>query len=681
MAEAIVRDGQVQMLDDTGKPVAVPLDQIQQAYSAGYSVEPPEEVERRENEAKYGGIGNEALTFAEGAASGASFGLSDRLLVGALGDEYRKNAEGRAETNPHVRGAGVAAGVIAPALLTGGESLIAKGVLAPGKMLGSAANAAEHAFGASLGGRVLGGAAAGAIEGVGYGLGRANAEAALGGTDLTAEKLLSVAGEGATWGAAGGAALSGIGAAGKYAVNKMTGGSTLREALTNYVEKRAVRKAADGAALDVTAERAKRLGQKLLKAGVPTENAAAASKAVRSLSEQADDVAKRVARVADDTNVKPDIRSVFKAADDQAAKLRDVPTADFQEAANHVDAALKPLKEAAKTREFTASELYALRDKLIPKRLQEGPAKEAAKAVRDSVDRAISKSFDEITDEGLHVAAEKGNKVAAKLLTEKRAVKDAWRQATEDADDWRVLAKASKAKESPALQQKLQSAGASSVLGLLTGLATGHMSLGAVPMILGSRAASAAKNYVIERGAGGLMRIASKVATVERRVEHASEGIVSGLLKGVDSEAGSVLDPREVGSARHKLAVLGIKALKKQFEQLDSGELLVEKTSELAEHPELALAVNKTLTGDAEYLRDKLPPSFPAPSDALHPQDAVRQGPVSPLAERRALVVMRALNDPASVAEDLARGHYDPDAVAALRDRRPLLYQKSKLRC
>jgi hypothetical protein len=177
---------------------------------------------------KYGD--SELRTAAENAASGATFGLSDQAQI-KLGLATKEDLRKRAEQNPISAGFGQAVGVVAPALLTGGESLAAKG-------LGTASEVANEARAAKLASqaseamlknvlketankkivrdivkKTLEKGVTGAVEGAAYGAGQLVHEDALGAADFNAENLLAYTGSGALIGGSLNSALPLLGAA------------------------------------------------------------------------------------------------------------------------------------------------------------------------------------------------------------------------------------------------------------------------------------------------------------------------------------------------------------------------------------------------------------------------------------------------------------------------------------
>lgn len=179
-----------------------------------------------------------ARAFAGEAADWASAGL----LSAAMTPEGRAAQQLDVERNPIAAALGATAGVLVPAVLTGGASLEGSGVralarLTPGGFSAAAGTAVERALVARFGqggvSRALatvGGAVTdGAISGAAAAVTRANIE----GTPLEAEQVLSDTLFGAALGLGGGAVIAGGGAAlrgASRAVRSVTGGGTERAA-------------------------------------------------------------------------------------------------------------------------------------------------------------------------------------------------------------------------------------------------------------------------------------------------------------------------------------------------------------------------------------------------------------------------------------------------------------------
>ncbi len=163
-------------------------------------------------EAEYGDRPLEA--FAGEAASAATLGASDVLLTEALDISPERLRETR-EREPGMAALGTVAGVVGPALVSGGTSLAAKAVSAPISATLKAGAAAERAVaaqlakqGASKTAQAVGArAAGGAVEGTITGVGQLASDAALERRDLSAESALATVGAGALLGAGFGTAL------------------------------------------------------------------------------------------------------------------------------------------------------------------------------------------------------------------------------------------------------------------------------------------------------------------------------------------------------------------------------------------------------------------------------------------------------------------------------------------
>lgn len=173
-----------------GKLYEVPEGELERALNDGFKV--PTQAEYARHVAR----GQPLQAAAEAGARGISFGLTDRGLNDPM-------AALRREENPVAAFAGEVTGALATTPVTGAA-------VAPVK---------------SLAGRL-------AAEGGLFGLGTAVSEAALGDTELTAEKLLAGAAGGAAGGALFGGAAAGAGAVARKVANAL-GGDAARNALNS----------------------------------------------------------------------------------------------------------------------------------------------------------------------------------------------------------------------------------------------------------------------------------------------------------------------------------------------------------------------------------------------------------------------------------------------------------------
>lgn len=285
----------VHMVDDTGVPVRVDPGELDKAIARGYAFEGSDTVNARQMRRERTTGGQLAATAAEGAARGATLGLSDAALTGVLGDDYRQGALERRQVNPGVAAVGEVGGTLAATLASGG---LAGTLGAPARAMAGAGRLAEGAAmsgaralgyeGATLAGRATARAlalgAAGGVEGAMYGAGQAVSKAALEGTPVTAEKVVASMGEGALFGGLAGGALGAVGqlapAAGRAllrggeegAVGLGRASSTLRERARELADTSALKalgaRGSDLRRLGKTAQRAEQeigeIGQEVL---------------------------------------------------------------------------------------------------------------------------------------------------------------------------------------------------------------------------------------------------------------------------------------------------------------------------------------------------------------------------------------------------------------------------------
>jgi len=157
-------------------------------------------------------------TFLESAANTMSFGITDQG-ISALGPEYEKGLRERRERHKISGGLGVGAGVIGPAILSGGSSLLAKAGAGAGSGMAAAAKLGNYATKLTTAGmkklikdsgsktfakevlrKGIARGAGSAVEGSLYGVGHLISEEALGRAEFNAENLMAYGGQGALFG-------------------------------------------------------------------------------------------------------------------------------------------------------------------------------------------------------------------------------------------------------------------------------------------------------------------------------------------------------------------------------------------------------------------------------------------------------------------------------------------------
>jgi hypothetical protein len=255
--EFALQKGQaVDVIDSTtGDLKKVSADALGAEFQRGNELASAEFARKRTLEEKHKGLGDFALGVGEGLASGATFGLSD-LAIAKSSEEARINAAERAELRPGVRMGSEIVGAAAPMLLSGGAGALGKAArFAPTSLVGEAGSLAARGASAVVGegatsllGRVaqraIPMAAQGAVEGAAYGAGQVVSENALGGHEITAEKLLAGAEHGMFLGGAVGGGLGAVTELGKAAAQKafkFAGEGSLKTWLQDVADNQTIR--------------------------------------------------------------------------------------------------------------------------------------------------------------------------------------------------------------------------------------------------------------------------------------------------------------------------------------------------------------------------------------------------------------------------------------------------------
>jgi hypothetical protein len=693
----VAGDGRVRMLDDAGNPVTVDRGEVAKAIGAGFQLDTPEAVEQRAIQAERGTLGQQALTFGEAAASGATMGLSDAAAVAALGDDYRQAALERREVNPLSATAGNVVGTVAPVLASGGTGLLARGTAAVGApvrgaaALGSVADdatmAALRAFGyqgtSALGraaARATALGAAGATEGALYGLGQSVSEAALGGTDWTAEKALAAMETGALYGLGGGSAIGGLGSAlgsaGKSVVQRMSGGKTFREAVKDFAEKRAF-KAVTGNAKKFydratnfgnNPERLQRIGRRMLDDGVPLAgNIDEIAKATEARAEFHAGGLREVADQAQDVLI--DGRGILSKLDEQRAKIADVKLGSFRKVAKKLDGETAPLRAAIESgEEMTFPQLWELRQK-VDKTInwasaRQSPATEALRDMRATLDDALTASLEH--------PVRRAGAVADPALD--AALVGKWKANKEGYSDYALVRDAALDQAERIEKNRFYSPSDQGWGGLamLTSVATGNVgALGGMAM---GAAVGAGHKLIRERGAGTIARLADAVTNLEKRTNAAAR-VIAGL------DQAQRLPARF--AAQHGVAE-SYENVQEQVQEFARNPqrattMLAEQLHDVAgEQPELATAMGVRIVGDMQYLAAQMPAPVTRVSASFTPHT---EKPMVPAVQKPALVrKAEALAHPEDVIRELAAGNVDWDGVKALKARRPELFQDLRLK-
>lgn len=145
------------MYDEGMNPVMVHAQDVQSNLQAGFTLPTPEEVSAYHHEEKYGGVGQQLKTAAEGAASAATFGASTGLerAIGVKPEDI----QGRREENPISYGLGQGAGLVGSVVAApevGAASLMEKAGIFGAKAAFPSAKGAYEAAQALKGARAAG---------------------------------------------------------------------------------------------------------------------------------------------------------------------------------------------------------------------------------------------------------------------------------------------------------------------------------------------------------------------------------------------------------------------------------------------------------------------------------------------------------------------------------------------
>lgn len=173
--------------------------------------------------ATYGDTAGQVAAGAAGFARGATFGLSDQLLAGLGGSDFKYGLRALKEQNPKSTIGGTVAGAIANPVTRAVGTQVAASV-----------------GGAGLGAALLRGGAAGASEGALVGLGDFVSEEALGNAEATAENALASIGMGALVGGGVGSLMSGTGQLGRKALSKFRSAMS-SDSIKKFAQEKAVK--------------------------------------------------------------------------------------------------------------------------------------------------------------------------------------------------------------------------------------------------------------------------------------------------------------------------------------------------------------------------------------------------------------------------------------------------------
>lgn len=693
----------------------VPAEQLGSALGSGFTLSTQKEVRQAELAEKHKGLGEVAKTVGEGLASGATFGASD-YLISKSSEENRIAAAERKELNPGLRTASEIAGAALPMVFSGGTGAVAKGAaLAPTSLVGRAgaavARGAEAVVGTgaeSLLGRVaqraIPMAAQGAFEGAAYGAGQVVSENALGGHEITAEKLLAGAEHGMFLGGAVGGgvgALSELGRAAASKAFKFANESSLKDWMQEIADRNVLKAAgANQGQLKKLGHSAEEIQSRIGEIAETVRTAKLnngekvfqpfktstelGEKLAVAEAEAGSRLSKVVDKIDDVTHAMPEAKPDFVSAlnrveSEVAGPLRVANVPQLQEQAGLIDKTLAKVKEKVQ-----ATEAMGGLDSSFKIGFKEGREilKDLDHAIYDTKATSVGlpglpnprlqklEQVRGIINDELEKAADRAAKLTGDeaLAGMYQAEKRTWRdlhQAKKMAEDWEVRDIGNRAM-SPTDYMGSLGAGLTAVSG----------GFGAIGSMAASAAGGIAHNIIRERGASVVAHVADRIANLNA-LSQVSAGvdqkIISGVSKALKGEVARAVT-QVVESPRQKAFDKVVQKVADVTSNPDkANDLVAQKVGALATHaPGVAAAASNVIAGDMKYVADSMPQSVKNTGMVARKQRV----PTSEI--HRVERVIKTLESPLKILPDIKQGRVTPSQAQALRDRRPEIVNQIK---
>lgn len=715
----------VPVRDSAGRITSMPGEQAMTALHAGdVSLTTQKAVDAQAKVARYGTVGQTALTALEGAASSASLGASDWLERAAGGDQLAEDARQRKEVNPIARGFGEAAGFV-PGLVTGGDEAEAGGYLAKGldalgapqRAVGAIGDVAEHAAGAltpELGDSLLariatkavGTGARGTVEGAIYGGDQYLADQALEqNPDLSGESLLAAVGHGALLGGVAGGALGAGGEIGKDVLGRIAphiSGAAESQAFRALGARKAFVTAADRIEGGVEG-----VGRELLDSGLIGfgDNVDQVAEKVGSARQEAGRAVGKALESADAAGVEgPKLANVFKTLDEgPLAKLRDLPsmnqgaihriealkndlraaagrgTSEVNMVSEHVGS-MAPANDNAKVRAMGAN------DNMVPEHVGNVPIKASpesdarlsfqdAQKFRARIDDEIKWSTNPLAPVNATTEALKG--VRRALEGEIEAAGD--RASKDLGEDWLKNYKSAKlryrrlAVADDAVQDAVERRGANRVIspsdygvGAAIGVAAGG---------LAGLAGAAAHHVLRERGNAAAAVLLDRIGAfrgVGRAVGMVEKETARGIGRAVGDESRVTVSQKEraFGGDFNKRREAVVEAVGNE----DHAQAIQDAVGGIAQHaPNTAASFGRAALRATTYLASQLPKPTDTVTSTVSPKLAHYDPPASEKAAWNRK--FDAVHDPVGTMAHVERHTLTPDEVAAVSATHPAWYQ------
>lgn len=721
-----VKGSTVSVQDDSGAIKQVPSSEAGKAFGAGHTFVGPDEIAKREQEEKYGGLGGGLAAGAAGVARGLTFGLSDPvLLAGArLGggkeakESLREKLEGYKETNPITSVGSELAGAVLPSLFTGGAgeaavagreglalakegatvakvagtaeeaatlakegSTVGKAAktalsASPAKLSSLGADAAEKAVAAVIGdasentlARVLQkGVAKGAggfIEGGLYGVGDQISEDTLGDHDITGEKLAAAFGHGGFYGSLVG---GGLGAGGEAL------SSGARWALTKASP--AAKKAADSLALKFIGGETKAMqrieggaqgvARELHTSGLirAGETIEQAAPRIRALADESAEALGVGRRALDTAGVEgPKVDTIAKRFLGDVEGQFGALRQTHAGAFSKAETLVADLKNQFAEKGTTFEGLAAFRRQI------DDDIRFNATPGTVNVNQEVLKSFRRTIEDEIEKATDAASsKMGADVLKEYNTGKVRFQRLVTAADAAEKHAEKMGRASEFGLAEK-----AEATLGVVHGLASGNplAAAGGLGIALASKLA---RERGISTAASVLDKIAD-LAAIRKSVEAVDGRMVRGLdgflEKKTPEHAPKVF---KTGAAREEAFDAATKRVRVASVNPEESAGHIQKALQgaVTAAPKISRVAMTTAGRTAVFLAAKLPPSQSAKS--ITPQFDVQQKP-SAFEQDKFLRYVRAADDPMGVLDDMQNGRLTKEGVETIRECYPRLFE------
>jgi hypothetical protein len=703
-------DREYHLLDAGGLPKIVRGEHVWNAISQGWALEPTEARELRK--------ARENATLLDTIGAGA-IGVGESLTLGTLpaivedfgGQDAIRDYKLARGASPEAASVGEVLGLLTP---IGLEGLAAKGLgtvskvgrgamvagetaaIAPRAVSRVARGAGEAVVGAlpqattALGRVTRQGikfGAEGAVEGAAYATGHAIGEASLGDEELTAERLLAAAGGGALLGATIGGGL-GVAAGAPSVIAERLGPG----ALEGFAERQAWK--AIGASNDLTRrvglDEAKRSGRRVLDEGLlKFEGAETRAASLREAAREAGEQVIKLAEKIDGAGARPNVAPIVEKLDETLGELRKGVGADV-ELAKKVDRDFGNWfrDRAVPGSEATFKELTATRASINDELERAIAAKDTRRTAAYGELRAV------VDDQINRQTAAIAPKIGDDFLNDYAVARARHQELLNAAEAAETAASAGGPLLSPDNALALGALAFAGPKGLLAAgankLAREHGR--AATARLADALAKSGRPPSVAEVLGGRLSVADAlgdglptpgpasaaaevrgrldaVNDLKKKADNVALSMAAGVREAVKASATSI--PRTAARAGTYEALAADAREHRSAPERTAFKVAARTEPVINAAPNVARAVTAKATGDIDYLSRQLPSTGAAATPA-------QQKAIQPSSSESASFVRkaRAIENPQSAVFDMKNGRLSSEAVAALRERRPMLLSK-----